>query len=32
MYQALLGSEGRTQAGFLGLTAGLVAGPGRSWP
>ena len=26
MYQALLGSEGRTQAGFLGLTAGLALG------
>jgi high-affinity iron transporter len=26
MYQALLGSEGRTQAGFLGLTAGLGLG------
>jgi high-affinity iron transporter len=26
MYQALLGSEGRTQAGFLGLTAGLTLG------
>ena len=32
MYQALLGSEGRTQAGFLGLAAGLALGlvaPGR---
>jgi high-affinity iron transporter len=26
MYQALLGSEGRTQAGFLGLAAGLALG------
>ncbi len=26
MYQALLGSEGRTQAGFLGLAAGLAVG------
>jgi high-affinity iron transporter len=26
MYQALLASEGRTQAGFLGLTAGLALG------
>ena len=26
MYQALLGSEGRTQAGFLGLAAGFVLG------
>jgi len=26
MYQALLGSEGRTQAGFLGLGAGLAVG------
>jgi high-affinity iron transporter len=26
MYQALLGSEGRTQAGLLGLTAGLIVG------
>jgi len=26
MYQALLGSEGRTQAGFLGLTSGLALG------
>jgi high-affinity iron transporter len=26
MYQALLGSEGRTESGFLGLTAGLVLG------
>lgn len=26
MYQALLGSEGRTQAGFLGLSAGLALG------
>jgi high-affinity iron transporter len=26
MYQALLGSEGRTQAGFLGLTAGFGLG------
>ncbi len=26
MYQALLGSEGRTESGFLGLTAGLALG------
>ena len=26
MFQALLGSEGRTEAGFLGLTAGLALG------
>jgi high-affinity iron transporter len=26
MYQALLGSEGRTESGFLGLTAGLAVG------